>query len=366
MVEAIEMIRPTYNAVNINIRKPEINRAGLENNENDKGIYNSVKVDIDNPSINAEPKKVYDYPESEEIVTYDKTYNQQVALPQGYPVAAKYEASEINTPEETEEVKVPEPNYTTIEAEKKTLNNDKTEDNNVSFHGTEPAVKKPEIVPPVDIKPEIDINKVVDNLNSEDLDKQALQMSEIIKTFDKPKLAKEYIVSDVLSSLINIAEKDTKALEGPTEEQRINRDKIMKNFEAVQKGVTDESKLPYKLTKEDIQSAATLAPLELAERNKEYALITMAMLDKIYIDNIEKENGNIVALTDVPGVSTMVDAIRYSKNPAVKMAAIDSLRYIARPEYKNELSEVFSIAQKDSNPIIAEVAAYSLNKINQN
>lgn len=368
MVEAIEMMRPTYNAVNINIRKPEVNKPESAD-KNDNGIYNSVKVDIDNPKVNSDVKKVYDYPEAEEVVTYDKAYSQPVALPQGYPVVTQYESSTIVVPEDknndsANDSEVPEPNYTTLEAEKKTLNNNNDSEKEVSFHGAEPAIQKPEIVPSVDIKPAVDVSKVVANLNSDDFDTQALQMKEIIDTYKKPELAKEYIVSDVFSALINVAQKDTNALQGPTKEQEITRKKIMESLKlALSKN--EEPKLPDDLTEKDIAAAVTLMPLEMAERNKEYALITMAMLDKMYIDGVQKENGNVVALTDVPGVSAMVDAIRYSKNPVVKIAAIDSLRYISRPEYKNELSEIFTISTKDSEPAVAEVAAFSLNYINK-
>ena len=81
MVEAIDLTRPVYSAVNINIRKPEINKAKDSDSTKDNGIYNSVKVDIDNPAINTEPKKIYDYPENDEIVTSDKVYAQQNAIP---------------------------------------------------------------------------------------------------------------------------------------------------------------------------------------------------------------------------------------------------------------------------------------------
>ena len=64
--------RPNYNAVKINIKKPEVNAGNNKTSYvDDNGIYNAVNIEIDNPTVNTEPKKVYDYPAAEEIVTYD-------------------------------------------------------------------------------------------------------------------------------------------------------------------------------------------------------------------------------------------------------------------------------------------------------
>jgi len=65
MVQSIDFNKPVYSAVNIGIKKPEVDLSGknvsnpLEVN-NDNGIYNAVKIDIDNPKINTQPKKIYD------------------------------------------------------------------------------------------------------------------------------------------------------------------------------------------------------------------------------------------------------------------------------------------------------------------
>ena len=61
----------------------------------------------------------------------------------------------------------------------------------------------------------------------------------------------------------------------------------------------------------------------------------MAILAKIYTDEVEKQTGNIVPMTDVPGTSAIVDSLRYNPNSGVKIAAIDALRHINRPEYKD-------------------------------
>ena len=86
MVEPIDFNRPVYSAVNINIRKPEVDANKNVSNpmtvNNDNGIYNAVKIDIDNPKINTDTKPVYDYPEAEGIVTYDMLTLNPIALPE--------------------------------------------------------------------------------------------------------------------------------------------------------------------------------------------------------------------------------------------------------------------------------------------
>ena len=119
--------------------------------------------------------------------------------------------------------------------------------------------------------------------------------------------------------------------------------------------------LPFILTKEEMLEAAKLSPMEQAERNKEYSLYTMAVLSKIYTDEVEKTSGNIVPLTDLPGISTIVDTLRNSENPSIKIAAIDSLRYISRKEYNEELASIFGIVANDKNPVVAQTAKTALD-----
>ena len=105
--------------------------------------------------------------------------------------------------------------------------------------------------------------------------------------------------------------------------------------------------------------------MEEAERNKEYALYTMAVLAKVYIEEIKKETGNIVPMTDVPGMSAMVDAVKDNPNSGAKVAALDALTYIQQPEYKEELNTIYALAQQDSNPQVitsAKRAQMALNK----
>ena len=237
MVQSIDnnINRQNYNAVKINIQKPQINgNPSVDAVQNDNnGNYSAVSINIDNPTVNMPEHKIYDYPEAQVPVTYDMANINQIPLPQGFHVAyqttnlilpkmeneleievdkkapekledkASVEENEepqneevtaepekdvevpaVDVEEKTEEkedkkVEVPEPNFTTVEAEKGEEKIDNINDD-VEVMATETKdIKKPEIIPGEEIKPDVDIPLVISNLTNEDFDVQAQQMEEI-------------------------------------------------------------------------------------------------------------------------------------------------------------------------------------------
>ena len=425
MVQSIDnnINRQNYNAVKINIQKPQINgNPSVDAVQNDNnGNYSAVSINTDNPTVNMPQHKIYDYPKAQTPVTYDMANINQIPLPQGFHVAyqttnlilpkmeneleievdkktpkklddkasaeeikepqnegiASETADEAKTPvvdveEKTEEkedkkVEVPEPNFTTVEAEKGEEKIDNINDD-VEVMATETKdIKKPEIISGEEIKPDVDIPLVISNLTNENFDVQAQQMEEIARVaLDDSNNAIPYIVRDVFSSLIDITKKDSAELAAPTDEQIQARKKVIANFVSMENGKAKNQpvKLPYSITEKDVALADTISPMEQAERNKEYALYTMAILAKVYTDEIEKQTGNIVPMTDIPGTAAIVDSLRYNPNSGVKIASIDALRHIYRPEYKEEMSTLFALAQADTNPEVAIAATRALDKIN--
>lgn len=474
MVQSIDngFNRANYSAVKININKPEVFANGA-NNQNptitnpmnvngNNADLNAVNINIDNPTVHAEPvQSIYDYPQAQMPVTYDMAQINQIPLPQGFNLAyhttnvilPKMEnelevegkdfepVDDSKTPDEqkVETPNVPEPNYTTTEAEKgvnidaeETVpageNSEKTEnagaeeviptndevkeetpENDVDVEEapeevketenaeeTEeaPAVaeddtknadkinddvkvmdsevkeiekKKPEIIPGEEIKPDVDIPLVISNLTNADYDVQAQQMEEIARiSMDNPENAVPYIVRDVFATLIDITKADTSELASPTEAQVQARKKVIANYLVMENAKGDKNvKLPYELSDAEIELANQISPMEQAERNKEYAMYTMSVLAKIYTDEVEKQTGNIVPMTDLPGTSAIVDALRYNPNPEVKLAAIDALSHIERPEYKDELTTLFTLAQTDTNPLVAMAATRAIERAAQ-
>ena len=425
MVQSIDnnINRQNYNAVKINIQKPQVNGSpsvdAVQNDNN--GNYSAVSINIDNPTVNMPEHKIYDYPEAQVPVTYDMANINQIPLPQGFHVAYQttnlilpkmeneleveadkkapeklddkasveeieepqneevtaepekdVEAPAVDVEEKTEEkedkkVEVPEPNFTTVEAEKGEEKVDNINDDVEVMETETKDIKKPEIIPGEEIKPDVDIPLVISNLTNEDFDVQAQQMEEIARVaLDDSNNAIPYIVRDVFSSLIDITKKDSAELAAPTDEQIQARKKVIANFVSMENGKANNQpvKLPYSITEKDVALADTISPMEQAERNKEYALYTMAILAKVYTDEIEKQTGNIVPMTDIPGTAAIVDSLRYNPNSGVKIASIDALRHIYRPEYKEEMSTLFTLAQADTNPEVAIAATRALDRIN--
>ena len=361
MVQPINFDKPIYNAVNIRIKKPEVNASQKDcatnpmcvNNEN--GIYNAVKIDIDKPRVNTQP--IYDYPEADGIVTYEMLHLSPADI-----------KSQNIKKEVTEYTEVPDSNYTTLEAEKLLSEEKKTSDvtTSLSFHGTEDnkSVKRPEIVPSEPILPKVDISLVTENLKSSNKDTQAQQIEEIVRTvlMDEEK-AKNYLVSDVFSELIKITEQDATKLPAPTTEQIESRKKLIANILAVEKDKKSINNLPYKMTDEEVTLAAKLSPMELVERNKEYAITALGALAELFIKDYEAKEGHVVPITDTPGVSAIVNSLRKDPDPSVKLASIDALRHIKRPEYKDELAALFTLAQADPNPYVARAASLSKKEL---
>lgn len=411
-----------YSAVKINITNPKVNAQPSEEADSGQtGMYNAVDINIDKPEVNTKP--VYSYPEASSPVTYDMANINRIPLPAGFPIAyqttnvilpkdsfntdiefeieqpeREVESEEEEEPDLTvaddseaeeeavsnntkEEPVPPPPSYTTVEAEKggkEILEQNQipvnegeviAEEVKATEEETAPVeIKRPEIIPSEDIMPEVDIPLVVANLTDKDFDIQAQQMEEIARvSLDNPENAVPYIVREVLTALIEISQKDSTGLPAPTNEQVNARRKVMANFIAMENSEAaneTQIQLPFRLTEKEIALANEISPMEQAERNKEYALYTIAILAKVYTDEVEKHTGDIVPMTDIPGTSAMVDALRYSPNAGVKVAAIDALKYIQRPEYKEEMTTLFTLAGTDINPDVAYSAQRALMEIN--
>ena len=199
-------------------------------------------------------------------------------------------------------------------------------------------------------------------MNSQDFDEQALQMEEIAKiASEKPELLLDYISTPVFTGLISILEKNTTELEPASEAQIEARKKIIIN-ELVKREASAKNMdiknidVPYELSEEEIELAMALAPMEQAERNKEYALYTVAILAKAYGEEVKEKYEENVPITDLPGITNIVNVLKNEKNPGVKVAAIDALIYCRKPEYNDEIKSILLMATNDRNQMVAESA----------
>ena len=342
-IQPLEALKANYSAVNMRVNDPKTTvPEGFKPDVDDSGIYNAVNVEVNRPTVEIQKESVYNYPRANDVVTYDMAGIAPVNVPK--------------LPANTNAYKVPEPNFTTPEAEKE-----------LAFHGINfkaaPAQNKQiEIVPAEEIKPEIDIQDVTEKLADADYDKQVMQMVEIVNSKNDKEKLNSYIAPEVFTALINIIQKDTSALAHPTEEQNSAREKLKENLIALEKAIDEgkdpkEFQFPVEMSNKEKELAISLSEFEMAERNKPYAISVTALLAKAYADDVQAQTGNIIPITDLPGSAEMVNILRHDKNISNKLTVIDALKYIAKPEYKEDILAVLTLASRDEDPRVAQYAA---------
>lgn len=214
-----------------------------------------------------------------------------------------------------------------------------------------PAAQSVEVAQPTPAAPLVDLNGFVARLTSPDYEIQANTMEEIANMVkDEPVKATELLDAKVVDALINIMNADSSKLAGPTQEQIAARQKLMSGQQ-----ISDAEKA----------LATTITPMEQAERNKSYAMFTSAILQKLYGEEVAKLTGTTVPLTELPAAMNVVDQLKDNPNPMVRSSAIEALSYIQTPEYKKDLTTLFTIAQKDQDKNVQEAATAALEKLNQ-
>lgn len=360
--------QPKYNAVNIEISNPSVGTQGVAGQQPQQAAYAQPTM----PLYNYPQAPVYNYPQAAQQPCYmppQMTYPAQAPvaqtpapavapLPQEAPrapeVAPVVQQQNFNqpvvpqqVPVEPTPVVVPQPQIS--EAPKAPEAAQPVATPQEAPKAAEAA--KPEVVPSEPVTPQVDLNSFIAKLANPDFDAQVSGMEEIAKMVkESPEKATELVDTKVFDALTNIINFDSSKLEGPTAEQVAAREKIMSGKE-----VTDQEKT----------LANTISPQEKAERNKSYALFTSAIMQKLYADEVARLSNSTVPLTELPGAVTIVDQLKDNPNPMVRASAIEALSYLQNPEYKKDLTTVFTVAKDDKDPNVAEAAKAALDKLNQ-
>jgi len=182
----------------------------------------------------------------------------------------------------------------------------------------------------------LDVNGLLTGLASTNPDMQtaAIQkMAEIAQT--DPNAAKSLLNEQTFGQLVNLINSDTRNLPGP-------------------KGQSDPK---------------NLSPLEKAEINKQFAVYTLAILQKNFRDEINKEmkKNNLpdIVINDLPYIKEgIVNNLKDNPNPTIREACLSALNYIGRPEDKQVLKVLYEISAKhDANPAVRAVAQDYLTKL---
>lgn len=207
-------------------------------------------------------------------------------------------------------------------------------------------VKAPEIV-----NPAVDVESFLGKLKNPDYEVQAGAMESIAEMAQtEPQKATSLLDVRVVDTLLGIMQNDSSKLPGPSAQQLQIREKIMSG-----KSVTDKEKA----------EANKITPMEQAERNKQYSIYTVAILQKLYGSEIEKTSNTVVPLTELPGAAGIVEQVKKNPNPMVRASSIDALSYIQRPEYKQDLTTIFTVAKKDKDVNVQQAATKALEKLAQ-
>lgn len=341
--------------------------------------YNAVKIDINNPQVNAPgcsqcpiqappsapiTAPVYSYPQSQIYeVPQQSIYTPQQPKNDSQPAAVQELPSvpppvivqpTVNVAPTPAPVAAVAP--TPVEAAQ-AISAPATTVAPTPIEAT-PAVAAPAVTPQtVEVKdpevtaPKLDLNEFISKLSSPDYEVQASTMESIADLAqNSPEKATELLDVKVFDSLLNIMNVDTSKLSGPTAQQLEIREKIMSG-----KPVTEA----------EMAEANKITPMGQAERNKQYSIYTVAILQKLYGSEIEKINNTVVPLTELPGAAGIVEQVKNNPNPMVRASSLDALSYIQRPEYKQDLTTLFTVAQKDKDVNVQQAAKKALEKLAQ-
>lgn len=338
--------QPNYNAVKIDIHNPQVGTQGVGQQ------YNPQYEQPTMPLYAYPQAPVYAYPQAQLAQQpYYQPLMQPVNVNPAAPQAPVAEAPAAQAPVVVEAPKVETP---VVPAPVVTAPEEKPETTKAEAPKEAPkaeTVEKPEVVTPETVSPQVDLNSFIAKLANPDFEAQSAGMEEIANMVkESPEKATELVDTKVFDALNNIVNFDSSKLEGPTKEQLDAREKLNSGKELTE----DEKKL-----------ANTFSPKEQAERNKSYALFTSAILEKLYADEVAKLSKTTVPLTELPGATTIVDQLKDNPNPMVRASAIEALSYIQNPEYKKDLTTLFTVAKNDQDAGVAEAAKTALEKLDQ-
>ena len=205
--------------------------------------------------------------------------------------------------------------------------------------------------------PVINIENVTKALKSNDLEAQAVTIATIaFLSEEQPIIASQFLTKPVIDSLTGIINKDTSKLQAPTPEQIDLREQL---------------KSGKKLSPEQEKFAKTVTPFEMAEKNKQFSIYTIATLQDVFcqeVDRVNKKSSEKLELEfkDLPAIDNIIDIAEKNPNPVLRATAIEALFAISRPEFNNEIKNVLNlVSQKDSNKSVKQLADLSLKQINQ-
>lgn len=204
----------------------------------------------------------------------------------------------------------------------------------------------------------VDIDALVQNLKSTDNNVKSEAINQIAAyAQEAPEVALQVVSEPIMQSLVDVINEDTTALEGPTPEQIAVAEKIAKGEQ---------------LTPEEDALAEQLSPRDMANKNRIFALYTLAMVQKLQRDELnqyiesQKANGQepIAPLNvqDLVGYNDVINVIQKDARPEVQVAAIQALQHVVEPQDKATVEPILTEAQKSADEAVKTAATEALAK----
>lgn len=163
-----------------------------------------------------------------------------------------------------------------------------------------------------------------------------------------PAEAKQLLDQELMESLLGVIAKDTTQLQDATPKQLELRQQLLE-------GKT--------LSAEEMTEAQKISEKEMADRNKQYALFTVAILQDLLVKEFQAQNNVTPDIKDLPGMEQIVTTIKENSSPMLRASGLAALAYNARPEYKPVMEEIFNLSKQDEDPNVRKVAEDGLAKL---
>lgn len=219
--------------------------------------------------------------------------------------------------------------------------------------------KMPAVEPSKEDVPKVNTDALIQDLKSSDLALQAEAMTSLAHfTMQSPKIAVQVLTEPIKQSLIDIINTDTTNMAGLTPEQEALKAKQTKG---------------EKLTAEEEAQLKQPTQKDMANKNRVVAMFTLAMVQKCARDNHEEynkfqvENGgqpnNNMGLKDLAGYKEIVNVIQNEQNNDLKIAGIQALQHIAKPEEKAEVETALASIINGNDAELKKIAQNALTTI---
>ena len=319
--------QPEYNAIKINIIDPKVNAPASQ-----------AQAQTQAPVYSYPQAPVYTYPTAQQAPVYYPPVQQQGQVVVQQPQVAPIQP-EVAT---TAPVSVPAPQVINTQTV-----------NQVPQSVVPQAPTQPVEVPPAPAATQsvatVDVPSFAADIKSNDLQKAGETIEKVADMAqNKPEIAPQLLDTDLMESLLTVIGKDTTSLEGPTDKQKELRQQVLAGKQ---------------LSDVDMAEANKISPLEMAERNKQYALFTTAILQDLLVKEFQKTNNMTPDIKDLPGMEQIVTTVKDNPNPMLRASGLAALAYNARPEYKAVMKEIFELSKQDADENVQKVAAEGLTKL---